>query len=280
MLQFELFLFQEGKAAKLNKECTIEEQAELLPYDHSYEVERENITLGKQLGTGAFGRVLMAQVKGLNGKESPTRVAIKMCKYEGDKTHIRALIMELKIMIHLGKHLNIVNLMGAHTSNIDKGELWILVEYCKYGNLLKFIQRAKNMFINQIDPVTSDIDVGRTFPFPNDPLSLKSIGCSIGYGETSKLNPDAYLESYREGSMKIAASSGDKHYELPPPDPTPRKESSISDSDYDFTYHLFLNSDMTGYSQTPTSPTSPSTSDCQAEPISSDSRIYQGFLPL
>ncbi|KAB7494814.1 hypothetical protein Anas_11971 [Armadillidium nasatum] len=121
MHQFELFLYQEGKAGKLNKECTIEEQAELLPYDHSYEVERENITLGKQLGTGAFGRVLMAQVKGLNGKESPTRVAIKMCKYEGDKTHLRALILELKIMIHLGKHLNIVNLMGAHTSNIDKG---------------------------------------------------------------------------------------------------------------------------------------------------------------
>ncbi|RXG65105.1 hypothetical protein Avbf_09888, partial [Armadillidium vulgare] len=86
----------------------------------------------------------MAQVKGLNGKESPTRVAIKMCKYGGDKTHLRALILELKIMIHLGKHLNIVNLMGAHTSNIYKGELWILVKYCRYGNLLKFIQKAKS----------------------------------------------------------------------------------------------------------------------------------------
>ncbi|KAL7631655.1 UNVERIFIED_CONTAM: hypothetical protein RMT77_018044 [Armadillidium vulgare] len=303
MFQFELFLFQEGKAAKLNKECTIEEQAELLPYDHSYEVERENITLGKQLGTGAFGRVLMAQVKGLNGKESPTRVAIKMCKYEGDKTHIRALIKELKIMIHLGKHLNIVNLMGAHTSNIDKGELWILVEYCKYGNLLKFIQRAKAKFINQIDPVTSDIDVGRTSPFPNDPLSPKSLGCSIGYGRTPNLNSDAYLDSHPGVSIEIGqpmgghssttfntrftteknffpnssdAPSGDKHYELPPADPTPRKESSISDSDYDFTYHLFLSSDMTGYSPTPSSPTSPSTSDCQAEPISSDSENIPG----
>ncbi|KAB7506086.1 Neuronal cell adhesion molecule [Armadillidium nasatum] len=113
MLQLELFFFREGN-------------------------------VGKQLGAGAFGRVLLAQVKGLNGKESPTRVALKMCKFEHDKAHLRALIMELKIMIHLGKHLNIVNLLGAHTSNIDKGELWILVEYCKYGNLLKFIQRARN----------------------------------------------------------------------------------------------------------------------------------------
>ncbi|KAB7501809.1 Vascular endothelial growth factor receptor 3, partial [Armadillidium nasatum] len=162
----------------------------------------------KQLGTGAFGRVLIAQVKGLNGKESPTRVAIKMCKYEGDKTHLRALILELKIMIHLGKHLNIVNLMGAHTSNIDKGELWILVEYCRYGNLLKFIQRAKNKFINQIDPVTSNIDVGRKSRFPNDPLSPKSLGWSIGYGKTSNLNTDAYLDSHPEGSMEIGQPMG------------------------------------------------------------------------
>ncbi|KAB7502413.1 Vascular endothelial growth factor receptor 3 [Armadillidium nasatum] len=121
MLQLELFLLREGNVSKLNKECTIEEQAEMLPYDNSFEIERENITLGKQLGAGAFGKVLLAQVKGLNGKESPTRVALKMCKYEYDKAHLRALIMELKIMIHLGKHLNIVNLLGAHTSNIDKG---------------------------------------------------------------------------------------------------------------------------------------------------------------
>ncbi|RXG52455.1 hypothetical protein Avbf_19120, partial [Armadillidium vulgare] len=50
-----------------------------------------------------------------------------------------------------------------------------------------------------------------------------------------------------------AAPSGGKHYELPPADPTPRKESSISDSDYDFTYSLFLNSDMIEYSQPPSS---------------------------
>ncbi|RXG73704.1 Vascular endothelial growth factor receptor 1 [Armadillidium vulgare] len=179
MLQIELFFFRKGKAGKLNKECTIEEQAELLPYDHSYEVKRENITLGKQLGAGAFGRVLLGQVKGLNGNESPTRVAVKMCKFGYDMAQLRALIMELKIIIHLGKHLNIVNLLGAQTLNIDKGELWILVEYCKYGNLLKFIQRAKAQFINQIDPVSSEIDVERTSPFPNDPLSPTSLGMAV-----------------------------------------------------------------------------------------------------
>ncbi|RXG67318.1 hypothetical protein Avbf_09412, partial [Armadillidium vulgare] len=54
-------------------------------------------------------------------------------------------------------------------------------------------------FINQIDPVTSDIDVGRKSPFPNDLLSPNSHGCSIGYGRTSNLNPDAYLDSHPDG---------------------------------------------------------------------------------
>ncbi|RXG60247.1 Platelet-derived growth factor receptor alpha, partial [Armadillidium vulgare] len=303
MLELELFFFRRGNVGKLNKECTIEEQAELLPYDNAFEVERENITLGKQLGAGAFGRVLLAQVKGLNGNEAPTRVAVKMCKFGHDRAQLIALIMELKIMIHLGKHLNIVNLLGAHTSNIDKGELWILVEYCKYGNLLKFIQRGKAQFINQIDPVTSGIDVGRTSPFPNDPLSATSLGCSIEYERTSNLNPDSHLDLHPGSSIEIGQSmgrhpsttsntrlttekntfcnssappSGGRRYEMPPTSPTPRKESSISDSEYDFTYSLFINSDMMAYSPPPSSPASPSTSDCQEEPISSDAENIPG----
>lgn len=73
------------------------------------------------MGVGAFGRVLLAEVKGLEGKPS-TSVAVKMCKDGGDKEHFRAFILELKIMIHLGKHLNIVNLIGAYTSNMVKGK--------------------------------------------------------------------------------------------------------------------------------------------------------------
>ncbi|KAB7500747.1 hypothetical protein Anas_14620, partial [Armadillidium nasatum] len=56
-----------------------------------------------------------------------------------------------------------------------------------------------------------------------------------------------------------------------------RKESSVSDNDYDFTYSLFINSDMTAYSQPPFSPASPSMSDCQIEPISSDSENTPGI---
>ena len=41
---------------------------------------------------------------------------------------------ELKIMIHLGRHLNIVNLLGACTVGLARRELWVIVEYCRSGS--------------------------------------------------------------------------------------------------------------------------------------------------
>ena len=64
--------------------------------------------------------------------ESSTTVAVKMVKPQADISYIKALMAELKIMIHLGKHLNIVNLLGACTKGLDRRELWIIVEYCRY----------------------------------------------------------------------------------------------------------------------------------------------------
>lgn len=77
---------------------------------------------GKLLGSGNFGRVVKGTVTGLEGPESTT-VAVKMCKSDLDVSQLNALTVELKIMIHMGKHLNIVNLIGANTVNINKGKV-------------------------------------------------------------------------------------------------------------------------------------------------------------
>lgn len=102
-----------------------------------------------------------------------------MVKKNADHTYIKALADELKIMIHLGKHLNVVNLLGACTGKVAKrkliilsscfscvlriliyfvGELLVIVEFCKYGNLHNYLLRHRENFINQIDPVTETID--------------------------------------------------------------------------------------------------------------------------
>ena len=64
--------------------------------------------------------------------EDKTVVAVKMVKPQADITYIKALMAELKIMIHLGRHLNIVNLLGACTVGLARRELLVIVEYCRF----------------------------------------------------------------------------------------------------------------------------------------------------
>lgn len=51
---------------------------------------------------------------------------------------------ELKIMSHLGPHLNIVNLLGACTKG---GPIYIITEYCRYGDLVDYLHRNKHTFL-------------------------------------------------------------------------------------------------------------------------------------
>ena len=44
-----------------------------------------------------------------------------MVKSKINAAAIEALVSELKILIYLGSHLNVVNLLGACTKNIHKG---------------------------------------------------------------------------------------------------------------------------------------------------------------
>ena len=55
----------------------------------------------------------------------------------------RDLASELKILIHVGEHKNIVNLLGACT----KGErLLVILEYAPHGNLLKFVRGKRDIY--------------------------------------------------------------------------------------------------------------------------------------
>uniref|UniRef100_A0A672UCP7 receptor protein-tyrosine kinase n=1 Tax=Strigops habroptila TaxID=2489341 RepID=A0A672UCP7_STRHB len=126
-------------------EVPLDEQCERLPYDASkWEIARERLKLGKSLGHGAFGKVVQASAFGI--KKSPTCriVAVKMLKEGATASEYKALMTELKILIHIGHHLNIVNLLGACTKN--GGPLMVIVEYCKYGNLSNYLKSKRSNF--------------------------------------------------------------------------------------------------------------------------------------
>ena len=70
--------------------------------------------------------------------EPVTTVAVKMVKPQADISYIKALMAELKIMMHLGRHLNIVNLLGACTVGLARRELLVIVEYCRSESWVSF----------------------------------------------------------------------------------------------------------------------------------------------
>lgn len=159
----ELKQFHEGDPSKINGNLNLADQVDLLPYDHRYEFPKDQLHLGKQIGSGAYGRVLKAKAIGIVPWESTTVVAVKTIKPHADIMHFRSLMMELKVLAHLGKHLNILNLLGACTQNLGRRELYLIVEYCRYGSILSYLHSHKTHFINQVDQETLEInfEIGR-----------------------------------------------------------------------------------------------------------------------
>ncbi|KAJ8396760.1 hypothetical protein AAFF_G00013590 [Aldrovandia affinis] len=127
-------------------EVPLEDQCEYLPYDSSqWEIPRERLRLGKVLGHGAFGKVIEASTVGVNKSSSLDTVAVKMLKEGATASEHKALMSELKILIHIGHHLNVVNLLGACTK--PSGPLMVIVEYCKYGNLSNYLRAKREFFL-------------------------------------------------------------------------------------------------------------------------------------
>ena len=77
--------------------------------------------IGKKLGIGAFGIVFKGEARNIIKNESVTTVAVKMARNNVEAGKMQALVDELKIMLHVGEHLNIVNLLGACTKTIIDG---------------------------------------------------------------------------------------------------------------------------------------------------------------
>ncbi|KAK1894572.1 Fibroblast growth factor receptor 3, partial [Dissostichus eleginoides] len=113
-----------------------------LPSDPKWEFPRTRLTLGKPLGEGCFGQVVMAEAIGID-KEKPNKpldVAVKMLKDDATDKDLSDLVSEMEMMKMIGKHKNIINLLGACTQD---GPLYVLVEYASKGNLREYLRARR-----------------------------------------------------------------------------------------------------------------------------------------
>jgi len=68
---------QKSKYTKLDQVCMSEYE---LPLDPCWEFSRDNLSLGKTLGEGAFGKVLRGEADGILCENVMSTVAVKMLK--------------------------------------------------------------------------------------------------------------------------------------------------------------------------------------------------------
>ncbi|XP_017860577.1 PREDICTED: fibroblast growth factor receptor homolog 2 [Drosophila arizonae] len=116
------------------------------PLDSNWEIPRQQLVLGSILGEGAFGRVVMAEADGLprsppsSNNGMGTIVAVKMVKEEHTDADMASLVREMEVMKMIGKHINIINLLGCCSQS---GPLWVIVEYAPHGNLKDFLKQNR-----------------------------------------------------------------------------------------------------------------------------------------
>ncbi|XP_055333215.1 vascular endothelial growth factor receptor 1-like [Paramacrobiotus metropolitanus] len=153
--------------ALIDPNVPLTDQVALLPYDEKWEFPKEKLhILGKVLGSGQFGKVVKAEAEDLNNVPGRTIVAVKTLKETADIVQRKSLLGEIKIMAHIGQHLNVVNLLGAVTKNLTKGELYMLMEFCPNGSLREYLQRHQgHRFFNQVDVIE-----GVLLPLTDDQL--------------------------------------------------------------------------------------------------------------
>ena len=142
--------------------------------DPVWEFPRELLELGQLLGEGAFGKVLQGLAHGrlvasetvqMNGNIDklateeqcvgmpyaiePAVVAVKMLKEGHTDGDMIDFVKEMEVMKMIGKHVNIINLLGMCTQPAGQ-PLLVIVEFAEHGNLRDFLRARRPELVQHL----------------------------------------------------------------------------------------------------------------------------------
>lgn len=89
-----------------------------LPFDVTLELPTTNLKVGRRVNRGTFSAVFKAKAVGVINEQETTTVAVKRAIEPTADVNLKLLLKEVKIMMHIGKHMNIVNLVGVVHDNL------------------------------------------------------------------------------------------------------------------------------------------------------------------
>lgn len=112
-----------------------------------WEFPRNQLELGKPLGEGEFGKVVLGKANNLVKAGQAATVAVKMLKEGHTDQDVKNLVCEMEVMKMIGEHINIINLLACCCKD---GPLYVLVEYAEHGNLRDFLRkhRPNEQYVN------------------------------------------------------------------------------------------------------------------------------------
>lgn len=116
------------------------------------------IKLLECLGEGAFGVVMKASMDTPDGTKT---VAVKMLREDHNDEDVKILVSEMEVMKRIGRHPNIINLLGCCTQG---GPVYVVVEYATNKSLKEFFKDYNKQRLRQAsgyqnlvsDPKNSD----------------------------------------------------------------------------------------------------------------------------
>ncbi|KAK1806526.1 hypothetical protein P4O66_005037 [Electrophorus voltai] len=174
-------------------------------YDQKWEFPRENLELGKELGSGAFGMVKQATAYGISKPGVSVQVAVKMLKDKHQTVEKEALMSELKMLTHIGQHINIVNLLGACTGSVIltrqfdlTGPVYLIFQYCCHGDLLNYLKSSREHFNKSLMDAI-----------------LKDRLSSLYHNYPKKRNPSEFVQAENESYMHMTLVNKEQESLLP-----------------------------------------------------------------
>ena len=127
----------------LHRNISVDLRAQIVNFSRTSkrEIRSNMFTVGDQIGKGNFGKVFQGHIIGLHHPSSKTTVAIKAISGQISENELDFMLREIKIMNHISPNLNLVSMVASCTSDFEEhGNLWLLLEFCQYGDLRKFLK--------------------------------------------------------------------------------------------------------------------------------------------
>ncbi|XP_035690769.1 fibroblast growth factor receptor 2-like [Branchiostoma floridae] len=122
------------------------------PQFMKYEVNRQDLELGEQIGRGAFGVVYLATLKrtaaGLATNRTVVVKTVHDCASGEEKS---TFVHEIETTINLGEHRNLLGLVGCCTLTDPP---YLVTEYLPYGDLKNFLLKCRQPQANSVYDMT------------------------------------------------------------------------------------------------------------------------------